>query len=407
LPTPAEDAPAELDAPQSALESPQLLDATSLSAPPASPEPSGPWIENPVWTGFDLLLLGCVLFISIVLFTAIAFSILRATPQYHGKPISEITANPSVWLVLPAQGAAYIVMFGVLYAMARMRRLQFWPALEWNWPSGFTWMGFLLAGIPLALFAGILQKFLPVPKELPIEKMFLQPGAPQLLAIFGVVVAPFVEETLFRGLLYPVSNRWFRGVLNSQQRIRRGRLLFLLLVPWGFAAQWRPPLGGILLAVTVLLLTGALWAHRALETNPVDAAKVILPGTVFLTWALIASHLSRLSLERASLCLLGLVVVMTLLGTQLQAGSAATRIAIALSFILTAVSFTLLHSDQLAGSWSPLLVLLIVSSVLTFARAKTKSLASGVLIHIGYNSTLFGGAFLASDHFRHLEKLGH
>jgi membrane protease YdiL (CAAX protease family) len=96
---------------------------------------------------------------------------------------------------------------------------------------------------------------------------------------------------------------------------------------------------------------------------------------------------------------------MTILAMRLKAGRAATGIAIVCSFALTAVSFTLLHGSQLGGAWSPLLVLLVVSSVLTFARARTKSLATSVLIHVGYNGTLFGSMYIATDHFRHLEQL--
>ena len=362
-------------------------------------EPIGPWLENPPWSGLDLLLLGLVLFFGIVLFTAISVTILHVTQE---KPVTEIAGNPSVWIAVPAMGAAYIAMFAVLFLLARSRRLNFWQSLNWNWPQGLLWMAFPAVGFALAVIAGLLQKVLPMPKELPIEKMFLQPGAPQLLALFGVLVAPFVEETLFRGLVYPISNHWLRDVLNNQQRLRRGRIVFLLLIPWGFASQWHAPLVTGLLAFTMLLLTGAYYAMTALETSPTKAARVILPGLTLFAWGIFASHLSRLNLERASLALLLIVLAMTLIALKLH-GPTTTRIAIALSFAVTAVSFTGLHSEQLAGSWAPLLVLLLVSSVLTFTRAYTKSLASSFLIHVGYNTTLFGAAFIATDHFRHLE----
>ena len=44
---------------------------------------------------------------------------------------------------------------------------------------------------------------------MPIEKLFNGPLAGYLLAVFGIGVAPFVEELLFRGLIYPVlEHRW-------------------------------------------------------------------------------------------------------------------------------------------------------------------------------------------------------
>ena len=367
-------------------------------------EVTGPWIENPVWSGLDLLIVAFVLFFGIVLFTAISMTVLRSTPQYHAQPVAEFSRNPSVWIVVPAMGAAYAVMLAVLYLLAGMRRVRFWTALSWHWPGAPQWTGFLLAGSGLAFIGGLLEKFLPMPKSAPIEEMFLQPGAPQLLAFFGVAIAPLVEETLFRGLLYPVSNRWLRNVLNSQRRIRRGRFIFLLLVPWGFVVHSLPPVGNLLLVSTVLVLTGTLFVARSVTSGSTDATRVILPGITFLAWALVASHHSRLSLERASLTLLFVVLLMTILGLKLQPG-AATRLGIALSCLFTAGFFTLVHSEQLGGSWAPLLVLFFVSAVLTLTRAYTKSLASSFLIHVGYNSTLFGFMYLATDHFRHLERM--
>ena len=84
----------------------------------------------------------------------------------------------------------------------------------------------------------------------------------------------------------------------------------------------------------------------------------------------------------------------------------ATRLGIGLSFFFTAMAFALVHSSQLGNAWAPVLVLFLVSSVLTFTRAYTKSLASSFLIHCAYNSMLFGAMYFATDHFRHLEQVG-
>jgi len=364
--------------------------------------PAGPWIENPPWSGFDLLVLTCVTVFGIFFFTAIAVGILHGI---YKQPLSELAGNPSVWMVVPAEGAAYLVMFAVLYWLAGSRRLGFWSALSWNWPEGFGWAGFLLAGFALALVAGLLQRVLPFPKELPIEKLFLQPGAAQVLALFGVLVAPFVEETFFRGLLYPVANRWLREVVSSPARLQRGSLLLLCLIPWGFVAQWRQPLGWMVLVLAAMTGTGIVCFLRGVKEIGPAAVRPILAGLAFFSWGVLAPHVSRKSMVAASLVLLGVVFGMTMLRLKLRTGRAAIGIGIACSLVLTAVSFTLLHGSQLGGSWSPLLVLLVISSVLTFARARTKSLATSVIIHVGYNSALFGSMYFATDHFRNLEHL--
>ena len=105
-----------------------------------------------------------------------------------------------------------------------------------------------------------------------------------------------------------------------------------------------------------------------------------------------------------SLALLGTVLLMTVIGLK-QPGRETTRFAIGLSVVVTAAAFAMIHGEQLAQSWAPLLVLFLVGLVLTLTRAVTKSVASSFLIHFGYNSTLFGLLYWATDHFRHMERM--
>ena len=74
------------------------------------------------------------------------------------------------------------------------------------------------------------------------------------------------------------------------------------------------------------------------------------------------------------------------------------------SVMLTALAFALIHSPQLAHAWVPLTAILLFSFILTIVRAKTKSVATTVLMHAGYNATLFTLTFIATQGFRHLER---
>jgi membrane protease YdiL (CAAX protease family) len=56
-------------------------------------------------------------------------------------------------------------------------------------------------------------------------------------------------------------------------------------------------------------------------------------------------------------------------------------------------------------AWGPLLVIFLVGLALTIVRAKKDSVAASLLMHIGYNGTLSALMFVATDGFRHLEKL--
>ncbi len=83
----------------------------------------------------------------------------------------------------------------------------------------------------------------------------------------------------------------------------------------------------------------------------------------------------------------------------------ARRLGLPAAVFLTALGFALLHGAQLMFSWGPVLVIFLVGFVLTMVRAKTNSVAAGVLIHMAYNGTIAAAMFAATDGFRHLEKL--
>ncbi len=83
----------------------------------------------------------------------------------------------------------------------------------------------------------------------------------------------------------------------------------------------------------------------------------------------------------------------------------ARGIGVPFAVFLTALGFAALHGAQLMFSWGPVLVIFLVGLVLTIVRARKNSVAAGVLIHMAYNGTITVAMFVATDGFRHLEKL--
>ena len=82
----------------------------------------------------------------------------------------------------------------------------------------------------------------------------------------------------------------------------------------------------------------------------------------------------------------------------------ARRMGVPLAIFLTGAAFGLLHGDQLNFSWA-VLIIFLVGVALTAVRAVTKSVAASFLVHVGYNGTLSTLLVVATDGFRHLEKL--
>ena len=83
----------------------------------------------------------------------------------------------------------------------------------------------------------------------------------------------------------------------------------------------------------------------------------------------------------------------------------ARSLGLPVAVFLTALAFALLHGLQLMFSWGPVLVIFLVGMVLTMVRAQRDSVAASLLIHIAYNGTIAVAMFVATDGFRHLEKL--
>jgi hypothetical protein len=56
-------------------------------------------------------------------------------------------------------------------------------------------------------------------------------------------------------------------------------------------------------------------------------------------------------------------------------------------------------------SYTPGRPVFIVGVAFTMVRVRTNSVAAAFLMHCGYNFALFAALWLASDHYRHLEKV--
>jgi membrane protease YdiL (CAAX protease family) len=261
---------------------PLISQSGELVPPLTSPRPSA------VVDLRDVALVIVVAFFLIVLCTAAAVAI-AATPGAHRKDIAAVAANALV--IVPAQVIAYLLTIAFMaFLVSKRHHSSFGEGILWNLPDNKTALTAFAGGMVMALVSqlssGLLQRW--TPKNLPIEEYFKNAASGYALAMFGIFVAPVMEELFFRGFLYPALARW----------------------------------------------TGAIGA-----------------------------------------------------------------------IVMTAAAFSLLHGAQLADAWVPLLVLFLVGAVLTTIRARTHSVATCVLVHMGYNATLFSIMFIYTQGFRHMEKL--
>ncbi len=162
------------------------------------------------WTDivlFVIFYLGISVVIEII-FIAVYVSIThRSTESLKGDLPFQANAG------ILSQAIASVLSIPYLWALIRRRQSgPFWQAIGWrpllqnSIGRARPWL-FVLGGIGLAILVTGTSVLFPSKQTLPMEEMFHTRDALIVLSIYSVLIAPFIEETIFRGLLYPVVGR--------------------------------------------------------------------------------------------------------------------------------------------------------------------------------------------------------
>jgi len=160
--------------------------------------------RDPAWSGLDVLRL--VFIALLALFTGI-FTVLLAARTWFRPHASLLSLTRVPLIVVAGQALAYVLVMAYMYVLVTRERGRpdFLAALQWNWPQNIT--PYLGGGVVLSLSLQLLAHVLPMPKNLPIDTFFRTPAEAWALTIFGITLAPLMEELFFRGFLYPVLAR--------------------------------------------------------------------------------------------------------------------------------------------------------------------------------------------------------
>ena len=156
--------------------------------------------ENPVWSGWDVLLIAVLAVASVAVFgVLLLLGAHIVLPRSGGKGDAALPA-------ILAQFLAYVVVAIYMVTLVEGKyRVSFWSAIRWNWPRSQWKM--LSLGMLVLLAVSLLGRFLPMPKSTPFEDLFMRPLDAYIMSVFAVTLGPFMEELFFRGFLYPVLAR--------------------------------------------------------------------------------------------------------------------------------------------------------------------------------------------------------
>jgi len=169
--------------------------------------PLTPVLRDPGWEVADVIVVAICGFLSIVFCGYIGFAIAPHVEGFRSLTRDQLAENPL--FLVPTQAVAYVIAFFFARMFITVRAQQdFWQAIKWNIRPAADMFTYAFSGVVLALVTQIIGHFLPIPKELPMDKYFVQPSYIYLMIVFGTLVAPFIEEIFFRGLIFPVALRY-------------------------------------------------------------------------------------------------------------------------------------------------------------------------------------------------------
>jgi membrane protease YdiL (CAAX protease family) len=378
----------------------QLIDTTPPLVIPPPPEPLPAWVENPVWTGWDVTGLA-LLTVAIIVFFSLTLALAEMLLWFPKMSFTEVAALPVV--IVPAQIVAYAVVILIMRVIASRSGNSALRELHWNWPQ--AWAAYVFGGLALAIGLQGFAQLLPMPKNLPIDDFFKTRLEAYMLSIFGITFAPLLEELYFRGFMYPVVDRWLYEMLSSPRRTRAARNLLLLLAVSGYALQWLPNMAQILVASVLGLAAGALFLVRITGERHSVRDRLVLPIAGFAAWSAVAHAVHGRALFGATLVPLLVALGLTVLLVNRPDAKHVPLLAIIGAVGVTAFGFALIHGAQLTYSWGPVLVIFLVGVTFTAVRAFKKSVAATLLMHMAYNGTITVALFFYTDHFRHLERM--
>ena len=234
----------------------------------------------------DVLLVGVAMAMAFLILGSVAAAIFIFTHRSSGlnPKVLEDTLSKNAFFIVPTQFVIYVAIIGFMALLVWGRhKTSLAEAVHWNVPAHpRVWRLALITGTALALISDIGEVALHrwIPDSLPITEFFKDRPSALLLGAFGILVAPLMEELLFRGFLYPALARW------------TGATVSLIVTASAFTLLHGAQLGYSWAPLLLIFVVGLTLTITRMRTNSV-ATCVIVHMTynfVLLLQTYIATH---------------------------------------------------------------------------------------------------------------------
>jgi len=181
------------------------------------------------------------------------------------------------------------LIFFLYVTIALLPSAPFWRSLGWRtltssnasvkpkaWP-------YLFLGCGLSIMVFIVTAQAKAPEDAPIEELYKHRTTMLLFMVMAVVFAPLLEETLFRGYLYPLLARLTSSVasyfgVESAAAVRRGVATSIILTGVSFGLVHGYQLGWSISLVLTLIGVGIVFTYVRARSGTVYASYLLHLG---------------------------------------------------------------------------------------------------------------------------------
>lgn len=265
-----------------------------------SPQPIDP--DNPSWGVGSAFL---VWFVSLLLsiFVPVIFLIpyasyrgITPTVPNYGQVLTQFAMSDKTAVLLQVVALLPIHILTVLLIWAvvtRFGKQSFWEALGWGWAPRFGLWSSIGSGVLLFVVASFIAKWLGAETPTQLEQVINSSyGARIAISFLAVCTAPFVEEFVYRGVLYSALRRGIATLAGlilspfsvrlepeSRERIGMAGAVFLVLALFTLihVPQYWPNLG-VIAAVGILSVVLTLVRAYSGKLLPCIAIHLVFNG---------------------------------------------------------------------------------------------------------------------------------
>lgn len=176
---------------------------------PTAPSPDVEVMRaSSLWDWRDLVLfLGFALVALVLTYVLVIVGYAALTSLIGGRLDPNALQHDTV-LNIAFQMVLYGLLFGFLYFLVAVyHNRPFWSSFKLRKLTRRQVLGYIAGGFFVAVGVQFAPTLLPDKQDFPLEQMFTSPQVALALGVFATLIAPFMEELIFRGFLFSIFER--------------------------------------------------------------------------------------------------------------------------------------------------------------------------------------------------------